>query len=302
MKHILIIGSLSSESSEAKAQFDMQTFVGQAVEAGGTEVTASACFLDEVGYVIEGQSVAVLDMKNGRDLKDYDLVFFRGKLAASINIASTVAQYLDIHKVPHVNTAYSKRRAIGKISQMFQLHALNLPVPKTVSASAKYLPELIAQHLTYPMIVKDVQGAHGNNNFLVRSAESLGKILLDHPHLTFMAQEFIENDGDYRVLLVGNEVTIIHRKGEDGSHLNNTSVGGKATLIEANDLPAEIIAQSRKFAEFCGYEIAGVDVIVDSVTGKHYFLEINSQPQLASGAFVAHKAEMLANYFATLLN
>jgi len=46
--------------------------------------------------------------------------------------------------------------------------------------------------------------------------------------------------------------------------------------------------------------ISGVDVIVDKNTNKHYFLEVNSQPQLMSGAFVEEKAQLVADYFDSL--
>lgn len=302
LKRILIIGSKSSESGESQALANMEQFVRDALGApAGVEIVVTGCHLDEIGFVISNDQVSSLNMNDGTDLKDYDLVFFRGKLAPSINVAASVAQYLDDHHVPHLNTAYAKRRAVGKVAQMFQMAALDLPIAKTVSTNARHLPALIAQQLTYPVIVKDVQGAHGSNNYLVASEEELVKILADQPEVTFMAQEFITNDGDYRVLLVGDHAAIIHRKGQDGSHLNNTSTGGQATLINLDEFPAAILEQSRQFATYCGYEIAGVDAIIDKNTGKHYFLEINSQPQLASGAFIDTKSQLLADCFYDLL-
>lgn len=301
MKQILVIGSRTSEPAERKALADMSAFVQTAMTNQQVETTVYDCHLDEVGYVLSNGTVAVIDLRNNRDLKEYDLVFFRGKLAAAINIASTVAQYLDMHNIPHTNTAYSARRAVGKVPQMLQLAHMGLTIPFTISAQAQYLGKLIEQYLTYPVVVKDVQGAHGNNNFLVNSTLELNDILAANPDVAFMAQEFIKSDGDYRVLLVGDQTAIIHRKGQGDTHLNNTSTGGDAKLIDLADFPEEIVADSRTFATSCEYEIAGVDVIIDAETGKYYFLEINSQPQLASGAFVELKSELLGNYFKTLL-
>jgi gamma-F420-2:alpha-L-glutamate ligase len=251
--------------------------------------------------VLSTDSLQVLDLRNDADLKDYDLVFFRGKLAASINIVSLASHYLEKHDIPHVNTAYSKRRPVGKVQQMYQLHELGLSLPKTVGGPVDKLQGLIEAHIGYPAVVKDVQGAHGNANFLVHSDEELQAILRENADISFMAQEFIKSDGDFRVLLVGEQVAIIHRKGADDTHLNNTSQGGKATLVEPEKFSDEIIAQSLRFAEYCGYEIAGVDVIIDEASGQPYFLEINSQPQMASGAFTDLKTELLGSYFAKLL-
>lgn len=301
MKKILVIGSLHSDGAEAKSMQDMVAFVGGAVSAH-QPCEVLGCHLDEIGYVVNSENMQLLDLANNMDIKDYDFVFFRGKLAASINIASTIALYLKQHNIPHVNTAYSNRRAVRKIPQMFQLFTLGMPVPKTVSASSEHLPKLVKKYLSFPVIVKDVQGAHGNNNHLVHDKEQLENIIADSPHITFMAQEFIENDGDYRVLIVGDQTAIIHRKGSEDSHLNNTSTGGKASWVEVADFPKEIVEQSRKFAQSCEYEIAGVDVIMNKNNQKHYFLEINSQPQLMTGAYVEHKQKMLGEYFNELLD
>lgn len=278
----------------------MQNYVKDAF--GDADVEVFSCHLDQVGYVISAELTSITDLQNNRDLKDYNLVFFRGELATLINVASTIAQYLEQHNVPHVNTAYSKRRPVGKLLQMMRLVQLGLPIPKTVCSSASHLHKLIEENLSYPAIVKDLKGAHGNNNYLVKDAAELTQILQKQPDVEFMAQQFIPNEGDYRVLLVGSQTAIIHRRSQGDSHLNNTSVGGQATLIPTADFPAEVIAESRKFAADFDYEISGVDVIFDSTTNDHYYLEINSQPQLMTGAEVELKKQMLKTYFSELLD
>lgn len=301
MKKILVIGSRSNQEGETQAMRDMMAYVQRSMDfKNAGSFLVYGCHLDEVGYFLDNDTCEVRDLRNGADFKDYDLVFFRGKLAIDINVASTVAHYLKKFNIPHVNTAHSGRRAVGKVPQMFQLLDLGLPFPKTASASDKYLPSLVKEHFIYPVIVKDVHGSHGNFNFLARDEQHLKTILSDNPDIEFMVQEFIENDGDYRVLFIGSHTAIIHRKGQEGSHLNNTSVGGQATLVPNKDFPQQIIDDSRKFADYCNYEIAGVDAIIDKNSGKHYFLEINSQPQLASGAFVDLKSKLLADYFTQL--
>ncbi len=299
MKQVLVIGSVSDGPTEGAALKQMQDYVQTALGTGQAEVFS--CHLDQVGYYFSNQGSQITDLVNNKDLKDYGLVFFRGKMAVSLNAASVIAQYLKENGVPHANTAYSKRRPVGKIPQMMQCASLGLPLPITVAASAKYLPQLIDEHLTYPTIVKDVVGAHGDNNYLVKDAGQLAEILQKQPEIQFMAQQFVPNNGDYRVLFVGPQTAIIHRQSQGDSHLNNTSVGGQATLIPVKDFPAKVIQESHQFAELCDYEIAGVDVIFDSNTNEHYFLEINSQPQLMTGAEVPLKQEMLKEYFSQLL-
>lgn len=304
MKKVLVIGSLSTQSAETRAIADTAEFVKQAIEKSGiAKIDVFYCHLDDLGYIISGANGSKMpDLRNNRDLAEYDLVFFRGKLAGNINLAATASQYLRFNNIPHVNTAYGSRRAIGKLPQLYNMVALDMPVPSTVSAKAQYLPSLIERHLTFPVIVKDVQGAHGSHNYLIKDSQELNRILAQNPDIDFMAQEFIPNEGDYRVLIVGDKVTLIYRQSAGKSHLNNTSVGGKATLADLDTLDPKIIEQSKLISKFCEYEISGVDVIVNQENGSYYFLEINSQPQLQTGAFVEEKKALLGQFFNQLLD
>jgi gamma-F420-2:alpha-L-glutamate ligase len=300
-KKVLLLGSLSTDAGEDTAMQSMADFMRSAIGADDADVEVFACHIDELGYVINNEQASILDLRNQHELTDYDLVFFRGKLRSAINDVSLVSYFLQKRDIPSRNTAYANRRATGKIPQMYQLHDLGLPIPYTVSSKNENLSELIAKHLQYPVVVKDIHGGHGNNNFLVRSEEDLQKILQEYPDVRFMAQEFIPNDSDYRVLIIGDKELIIQRKAVGDSHLNNTSQGGSAELVEVQNFPAAIIEQSRTYAQYCSYELAGVDVVFNKDTGDYYFLEINSQPQIATGAFVSEKSAMVGEYFRAIL-
>lgn len=297
MQSIHIIGSPSADGEIALGT--MANFLNLAFESNpGLAVTT--CRMDEVVYVIGPGECNMYDHKNGTDLKDYDLVWFRGKLAPVITEAATIANYLRAHGVPVSNSFFAQRRGVGKINQMYVLATNNMPIPKTVSCANDLLPQYIEEHLQYPVILKDTHGAHGEQNYLVQNPDELVSILLQNSEFRFMAQEYIKGEGDYRILFAGEEYLIIKRLGAANTHLNNTSQGATATLIPHDEFSADIIAEARRFADLCEYEIAGVDVIISSATGDHYFLEINSQPQLATGAFLEEKKQLVGEYFKQL--
>ncbi len=300
-KKVLVLGSLSTDEGEDAALQQMSEFMSSALDVAHHEIEVAFCHIDELGFVVHNDAALIYDFRNDAELSSYDMVFFRGKLRAAVNEVSLVSAYLQKIGIPALNTAYANRRAIGKVPQMFQLRDLGLPIPYTVSAATAYLPALIAKHLTYPVVVKDMHGSHGNDNYLVRSEENLKEILAASPDIRFIAQQFIPNDCDYRVLIIGSQELIIKRQATGDSHLNNTSQGGSAVLVATADFPAEIIAESRRFAESCHYELAGVDVIIDTESGAHYYLEINSQPQIATGAFVPEKSRLVGEYFRDIL-
>ncbi|MDB5168907.1 MAG: hypothetical protein JWO41_263 [Candidatus Saccharibacteria bacterium] len=297
MKKLLIIGSPLELQESANP--GIAEFAGRAINSG--EVAISYCRIDQIVYVVDNQAARMINGVTGEDISENDLVWLRGRLASSVNDVANIANYLKDKGVESRNSFYSGRRAVGKIAQMYLLARNNLPIARTVVAPHEYVTEYVEKFLTYPLILKDCYGSHGEQNYLVRGREQLAQILADNPGVRFMAQQFIKGTGDYRILFAGSEHLIIHRRGSDDTHLNNTSQGAKASLIPDNEFPQQIVADARAFADLQEYEIAGVDAIIDDETGQHYFLEINSQPQVESGAFVPEKEQLLGSYFRNLL-
>ena len=300
---ILVFGGKSDDSAQTQAARDMTKYVADSLASAGSDAEVYFCHIDEVTFVISNEGAGLTDVRNQRDFRSYDLVFFRGKLAAYINDAMLVAAFLKQAGVPFRNTIYGKRRAVGKIAQILQIQAIGGSVPTTIAAPNSLLPSLIAKHLGYPVIVKDVYASHGDCNFLVRDKQQLADILTQYPDRRLIAQQFIESEGDYRILLVGPETMIIHRQGQGDTHLNNVSQGAIASIIPLVEFPVDVINQARQIADDYDFELAGVDVIFDKKSGEHYFLEINSQPQLIDGAaFQSEKSLLLGKYLKSVLD
>ena len=121
--------------------------------------------------------------------------------------------------------------------------------------------------------------------------------------LVYMVQNFIPNDGDHRIILLGYEPKLAFKRTrkDDSSHLNNTSQGASAELIELTDYSDEVISDVVMAAQLVSREVAGVDVLFNKDTGAHVILEVNASPQLATGVFLPQKKKILNDYFAQLL-
>jgi glutathione synthase/RimK-type ligase-like ATP-grasp enzyme len=151
----------------------------------------------------------------------------------------------------------------------------------------------------YPYILKDGMGSHGDYNYLIHSRQEAEKIIAADKTLDFLAQAYCPNDHDYRLLIMGKEYLLFERRGGAGSHLNNTSKGAQATKVP-NDLPASIIRQSQELADSLGLMLAGVDIMPHRETGELYFLEVNLQPQLRTGAFLEDKKLLIGKLIENL--
>jgi len=98
-------------------------------------------------------------------------------------------------------------------------------------------------------------------------------------------------------LVMGDKVRlVIHRQSQDDSHLNNTSQGGKATLVDLSHLPQKVLDDAIKMGKMLRREVTGVDMIMHKETGEYFFLEANNMPQLGTGSFVGEKLRALDEY------
>lgn len=297
MKKILVIGSKQANASKLEPLSMIAEYVQRILAVDPSEISVQHCHLDELVHLLDGPNATIYLAETLEPLEAFDFVWFRGKLAPSLNELSIITQYLKSKNVAFGNHSYADRAPFGKLAQMHTLATIGLPYPKTVSTIAEYMPTAVAREFSYPIILKAIHAGHGHSNYLVRDETHLLELLAAEPDTVFVAQTYIANDGDYRLLIVGDKELVILRQGSAGSHLNNTSQGGSATLVPVADFPADVLADARRFAAACNYQISGVDVMFASSDGKPYFLEANSQPQLMSGAFTDEKAILVRDFF-----
>lgn len=273
MKKVLLIGftsHLPGASKLAKYQHEMQ-------EAVESSATVDACFYDEISFLLAPGKFVVKNERNGKDLASYDFVIFRGAIRATY-MPYCIGRYLKSKGVAYLND-YSSYRSLAKLPQLVDMYELGLPFPKTLFMQNKHLlQEKMAKDWKFPLIVKTVSGSKGRLNYLVHSAQEMQQVLEAHPNANFLVQQYIPSDSDYRILVMDQEVLVINRKAKDGSHLNNLAKGATLTVIEEAKVPGVLIEQSRLLAKKSAMPLSGVDVIRSQKTGRHYFLEINSQP------------------------
>lgn len=263
---------------------------------------------EDLVFIYDGTTLHVVDAVSGTDVADYDSIFLIGwfKTKALDDIARAVAHYAAAHDIPFANSEAYHGRSFTKLSQCV-IAALNgvRVTPFVFSMDSTYLLQAAKQYFTeFPFIAKAVAASRGRDNHLITSYDQLEQVLTAEydPQMYFIVQQFIPNDGDYRILVMGGQVTrVIHRKAAGDSHLNNTSQGGTATLVDPSTLPAKVIDDSVALSKLLRREVSGVDMVSHKETGEYYFLEANNMPQLATGSNVPVKLAALDEYFARLV-
>lgn len=246
-------------------------------------------------------------------INEYDVLFFRttGKHWEEVDLILQSARNPVIVD-PMVKSG--KPSMACKAYQMLALKKAGIEMPKTIYGSLWYLYEIMqnngrqsvfvgahalrdeprmialqkntfASGFNFPVIIKGSGGDRGTRVFKVNNLEEMEKLVRDlrrsetEEGKRYMLQEYISNNGDYRVLVLGKKVLGVMKRSSRSKEefRNNYSAGGK---VEVADLPDEIKQLAVKAAKVCGLMVAGVDVAFrDNDLNRPVIWEVNKGPQ-----------------------
>ena len=277
---------------------DTDVFVREMRELDGAVLMRSS--LKELDFTIINNRPKIFDRANNLDMAEYDLVILRNThVLYSLDWFESVSLYLRNAGVRIVDDVEVSGAFLGKISQMFRFALAGLPVPDTVVSHTNLPEQLLQNDMADRFIFKANAGIKGKSNYLLTTAIEAEKIQAAAEDV-FLAQRFVENDGDYRVLFIGKDIAPLifkrMRGAESDSHTNNTSAGGRAEVVGVDDFDAEALEIARKLRKLIDKELIGIDLIQDKNSGRWYILEVNTTPALCSGAFGNEKKELFEKF------
>ncbi len=233
-----------------------------------------------------GRDSQIVIRKGQRDLTSFDMVHFKTKTRA---IAAVVAVYLDKRQVPFVDQAVRHLPKPHKLYQSLVMADNRIPVPPVVFILPPYLEKsfnFIKRELGLPFILKDINGRRGRHSYVISNERSFQKACRTAAadEVICMAQAFVPNDHDYRVLVFGNKIALVIKR------------DGKASLVPIESLPPKVQKMCLSAAQLFERQVAGVDIVQDKNTKLWYCLEVNDGPQLATGKFAPEKQAAFAAY------
>src|SRR6266404_1324016 len=162
---VLIIRSHNSNVTKASEKFFKD------LKKDNSRIKFTHVGLEDLEFTIDeaGSKVAIA---KGVDLADFDMVYFR-TITAHLDIAATVAQYLQQKNVPFADRAVLKyHQSANKVQQMLLLQSAGVHVPRTYFVLPEKLPgsyKKIGSNLGLPFLLKDIRGKKGRNIFLVKN-------------------------------------------------------------------------------------------------------------------------------------
>ena len=291
---VLVLNSLPSQSVAA--------FLEQAAASDPSLKISFRVYDDLLLVLNEKTGIKVYNAATKKLLPRFDLIYFKTH-QKRMEIASALAEYGEATNVNFIDREVAQFRSYSKLSQYARLARYNLPIPKTVIMHHSHLElsyDFIVTKIKLPFIFKDVAADRGEANFLIHNVQEFiaAAAIAKKTDAYFAAQEFIENDGDYRCLILDKKLSLIikRQRQDDSTHLNNTSTGGMASLVEVAEMPPAVQAMAVRSAIVLGRQVAGVDLMRSKKTGKWYILEVNNSPQIANGAFVEEKTKRFTKF------
>lgn len=255
-------------------------------------VECSTANYSNLDLLIDGDNSFIRVRETGADLADFDVIICISTPEHDlIDIYSSIGCYCRKKGVKMIDDTFTNTS--GKLYEMWRLWEADIPVPKTAWGGVDFLADIVEQFGGVG-VLKIKHGSKGKDNYLVHSGVEISKSLADRSSYDFILQNFIPNDGDYRIIAFDYEPKLaVHRVSSSDDHRNNTSLGGRADVVKLTDELAKIAHETAVATDI---KFAGVDVITDKNTGKNYVLEINRTPQFASGSFLDEKFEVLRKY------
>lgn len=289
MKRVLIITTKnSSGGTNLQAVRDFTNTLNQ----GSSELNFMTCAVQELLFGVQGDTVSI--KLAGTELHELGDVIHLRNVNLFTDYANAVRLYANHHGIILVNPNDSLLPYYGKVSQGFKMALGGIRTPALLSSpdNQTLLEALKDAPFGYPLVIKHNDGIKGADNYLISTPQQLRKVL-KRAKQGFVAQPFIANSGELRVLYFGDNVPplIFKKQAGKGEYLNNTSRGGSGTLLAAEAVNKVALERAVQAATIMGRSVAGVDVLLGD-DGDFYVLEANTTPAIVTGVFPKEKRRL----------
>lgn len=238
----------------------------------------------------------------GKPLSEFDLFFFRavGEATEWANLLLLYAQKKKIPLVDEYLAAFGPERRLKSISGVF-LAKSKVNYPRTSFAANKEALLAEAKKFKYPFVLKISRGGrHGLGTLLVSDKKVLERSIKGRIEKTgFLLQEYIPNDGDYRLMVIGYQVLGGFKRQKKEKRLVLSQSLGPSEALKT--IPQAVKEEAEKACQALKVEIASVDMVIDKRNRKPVIIEVNEAPQFEvfekrTGINVAEK---VIDYLAT---
>ncbi|MDO8472023.1 MAG: ATP-grasp domain-containing protein [bacterium] len=235
----------------------------------------------------------------GRDLASWgDICIIRGTDQHQVE-AKVLADYLHAKGLVVLDKVLTSRRFLAsKLADDFLLTEAGIHHPETYQALDQKGVYHLLHKLEYPILVKDIHGAHSEGIYALKSMARANQFFRWHDPASFVIQKYLPTDSYIRVMIVGDEIVGSMQRTKLRAFTDRKHVQ------EAKSKPYQLSKEEERLAlkahRAVDNDISGVDIL--KVHGELYVLEVNRAPQFGSMERVCHLdiADKIISYVLTL--
>jgi len=216
----------------------------------------------------------------GEPLSDFSLFYFRA-VGEATEWANLLVAYAKSKQIPFVDEylgIWGPARRLKSFSGIILAeNRVAYPQTSLVSREDRLFEEV--KNFSFPLILKVSKGGrHGIGTLLVKDEQMLARVIKGRiERSSFLLQEYLPNDGDYRLFLVGYQVLGgFKRQKKEEKLVLNRSAGTSANLEK---IPSQIINLAQKAASVLKVEVAAIDLVINQKTGQPVIIEVNEAPE-----------------------
>jgi len=214
-----------------------------------------------------------------KPMSEFNLFYFRSVGDKNEHLP-LLLEYAKKHKIPIVDEylnrlggAFRKRKSCEAVV----LLGAGVSYPKSTFVADRESLKKVIENENKPLIMKATAGRHGKGTFLIEDNFLLGKVLQGRTSLNFLVQDYIPNDGDFRLFLIGYKIIAgFKRQVKEKKLILNRSVGKSEVL---DKIPEKVRVEAEKAAKILGVEIAGIDLVIDKRNNEPVVIEVNQAPE-----------------------
>jgi glutathione synthase/RimK-type ligase-like ATP-grasp enzyme len=233
------------------------------------------------------------------NLNTMDLFYFRA-VGNAYDIVNSLLNIATEHNIPTVDR-YLATEGAGPRTKEGMHNALGeyLLQPEFTMADSLSSVEDAARRieLEYPYVAKVSKGGRqGMGTFLVTEPDDIDGIrselrrrhsedegyVYNGGRCPWIVQEYIPNNGDYRAFVIGDECIGVTKRGpkRDSLVLNKSSRGSRR--FKNSRWPMSVGQLAINASRVMKVDIAGVDIVRHTRTGRLYVIEVNETPRFKS--------------------
>ena len=169
---------------------------------------------------------------------------------------------------------FLKHPYYNKFSQAYLFSSCGVAAIPTLHLSdnkAKKLSAIMEKlEFDFPLVAKESYGARGSKVWKIADENKLQEFICERRNVNVVFQPFIENNADYRVIVVNGKCAgIMKRSAKNGEWKNNFSLGGDVEKHEDLEMEKFAIEACKKM----NLDIAGLDIF--STKNGYLVIEVN---------------------------